>query len=61
MVVRKRASQFETMQEVRARQAVAERVYVHRSALEALDPLLRVYEGCAALTWAKPTGPTRSS
>ncbi len=33
-------------------------LYVHRSALESLDPLLRVYEGCAAPTSARSRAPT---
>ena len=33
-------------------------LYVHRGALESLDPLLRVYEGCAAPTSARSRGPT---
>ena len=32
-------------------------LYVHRSALESLDPLLRVYEGCTAPTSARSRGP----
>ena len=33
-------------------------LYVHGTALEALDPLLRVYEGCAEPSSALSTGPT---
>ncbi len=33
-------------------------LYVHRTALEALDPLLRVYEGCAGPTSARSRAPT---
>ena len=36
-------------------------LYVHRSALDGLSPLLRVYEGCAGPTWARLMGPTSSS
>jgi hypothetical protein len=33
-------------------------LYVHRTALEALDPLLRVYEGCARAYSARSRAPT---
>jgi len=46
-----RAGSAEAVDEACRRSAVGEllptAVYVHRSALEALDPLLRIYEGCA--------------
>ena len=46
-----RAGSAEAVDEACRRSAVGKllptALYVHRSALEALDPLLRVYEGCA--------------
>ena len=46
-----RAGSAETIDEACRRSAVGKllpnALYVHRSALESLDPLLRVYEGCA--------------
>ena len=36
-------------------------LYVHRNALDHLEPILRVYEGCARATWEKSRTPTSSS